>query len=88
VELHGGESVTLIAAAPGPDGSTLVSDPVTITLAPPLPPVTGGTRTGDPDDTGRAFTALLALLLSAGGFSAYFAGRLLFLVTKDRLRPR
>jgi hypothetical protein len=86
VELRGEGSVTLIAVVPGPDGLTLTSDPVEITLAPPVPPNTGGAQTGDPNETGRAFTALLALLLSAGGFSAYFAGRLLFLVTKDRLR--
>lgn len=87
VELHGEGPVTLVAAAPGPNGSTLISDPVEITLASTVPPNTGGAQTSDPGQTGRAFTALLALLLSAGGFSAYFAGRLLFLVTRDRLKP-
>jgi hypothetical protein len=66
----------------------LVSDPVMITLAPPVQPDTGGDLAADPDETGRAFTALLALLLSAGGFSAFFAGRMLYILAKDRLTPR
>jgi hypothetical protein len=87
VELRGEGPLTLVASALGPDGSTLISDPVEITLASTVPPNTGSAQASDPGQTGRAFTALLALLLSAGGFSAYFAGRLLFLVTKDRLKP-
>ena len=57
-------------------------------MAPAVQPQSGGILTNDPDDTGRAFTALLALLLAAGGFSAYFAGRLLYMLAHDRLKPR
>lgn len=88
VMLRGEGPVTLVASAVGPDGSTQDSDPVMITLAPPVQPDTGVTLSGNPGDTGRAFTALIALLLSAGGFSAYFAGRLLVMLAGDRLKPR
>jgi hypothetical protein len=81
-------TVIIVAAAPQNEGLTLTSDPVMITLAPPVQPSTGMTLTGDPHDTGRAFTALVALLLAAGGFSTYFAGRLIFMLAKDRTRPR
>ncbi|MBN1966285.1 MAG: hypothetical protein JW910_16675, partial [Anaerolineae bacterium] len=87
IELYGEGKVTLAAAAPGPDGTLLVSETVMITLAPPVQPNTGGTTLTDPEDAGRAFTALLALLLSAGGFSAYFAGRLLYMLAHDRMKP-
>lgn len=88
VELHGEGRVTLSAAAPGSDGETRTSDPVMITLAPAIQPDTGVTLAGDQDEAGRALTALVALLLSASGFSAYFAGRLLFMLAKDRMKPR
>jgi hypothetical protein len=88
VELAGEGQVTLVAAALGPDGVPAVSDPVTITLAPSVQPVSGGAQQADPGETGRAFTALLALLLAAGGFSTYFAGRLIYLLAHDRLKPR
>jgi hypothetical protein len=88
IRLTGEGTVTLIAVAPGPDSSSLSSDPVTITIAPPVQPDTGGVLTENPEDTGRAFTALVALLLAAGGFSLYFAGRLIYLLAHDRLRPR
>lgn len=77
--------VTLVAIMPVPGSAALVSDPVTIRLAPPMQPQTGASSARDPQDTGRAFTALVALLLVAGGFSAYFAGRLLFLLARDRM---
>jgi hypothetical protein len=81
-------TVTVIATASQNEGLTLTSDPIMITLAPPVQPSTGMTVTGDPHETGRAFTALVALLLAAGGFSTYFAGRLIFMLAKDRTRPR
>ncbi len=81
-------TIILIAVVPQNEGLTLTSDPVMITLAPPVQPSTGVTLTGDPHETGRAFTALVALLLAAGGFSTYFAGRLIFMLAKDRTRPR
>jgi hypothetical protein len=81
-------TIVLIAVVPQNGGLTLTSDPVMITLAPPVQPSTGVTLTGDPHETGRAFTALVALLLAAGGFSTYFAGRLIFMLAKDRIRPR
>lgn len=87
IVLNGAGKVTLAAVMSAPDGSTLASDPVMITLAPPVQPNTGGVVTADPEETGRTFTALIALLLSAGGFSTYFAGRLLFMLAHDRIKP-
>jgi hypothetical protein len=84
IVLEGTGEVTLVASAPGSDGTSLQSDPVTITLAPPVQPQTGGAD--DPKETGRTFTVLLALLLAAGGFSTYFAGRLVFMLAKDRVK--
>jgi hypothetical protein len=71
---------------PGPGNFSLASDPVTITLALSVPPNTG--QGDNPQETGRTFTALLALLLSAGGFSAYFAGRLIYMLAQDRMKSR
>jgi len=88
IVLQGAGKQTLVAATTAADGTRLLSDPVQITLAPPVQPQTGSHLKGDPDETGRTFTALLALLLAAGGFSAYFAGRLLYLAAHDRLKPR
>jgi hypothetical protein len=84
IVLEGTGEVTLVASALGPDGTSLQSDAVTITLAPPVQPQTGGAD--DPKETGRTFTVLLALLLAAGGFSTYFAGRLVFMLAKDRVK--
>lgn len=80
IELLNVGQVSLVAVVP----NGVVSDPVTITIAPPVQPNTGSGP--DSDETGRTFTALLALLLSAGGFSAYFAGRLLYLLAHDRMK--
>lgn len=80
--------VTLVAVTPGPNGERLVSDPVMVILAPPVQPNTGENLAADPGRTGRIFTALLALLLSAGGFSIFFAGRMIYILAKDRLKPR
>jgi hypothetical protein len=88
IQLPNEGTVILIAVVPQNEGLTLTSDPVMITLAPPVQPSTGVTLTGDPHETGRAFTALVALLLAAGGFSTYFAGRLIFMLAKDRIRPQ
>ena len=77
---------TLRASSGGPDGAPRVSDPVTITIAPPVQPDTGANLLLDPDDKGRAYTALVALLLASGGFSTYFAGRLIYTLARDRLR--
>lgn len=82
IELHDHGQVVLVAVVP--DGDPLISDPVTITIAPPVQPNTGSSPNSD--EAGRTFTALLALLLSAGGFSAYFAGRLLYLLAQDRMK--
>jgi hypothetical protein len=87
IQLQNEGTITLIAAVPENEGLTLTSDPVMITLAPPVQPSTGAKLAANPDDTGRAFTALVALLLSAGGFSAYFAGRLITMMAKDRIKP-
>jgi hypothetical protein len=78
--------LVLVAAVAGTQDLTLISDPVMITLAPPVQPSTGANQDADPDETGRVFTALVALLLSAGGFSAYFAGRLIIMAAKDRFQ--
>ncbi len=82
-----GEGARDLVAAVTVDGTRYISDAVRITLAPPLQPATGGVLTStDPEASGRAFTALLALLLVAGGFSVFFAGRLVYLVTRGRKR--
>lgn len=76
-----------LAAAVSAGDGVLESDPVTITIAPALQPDTGGAlETTDPDATSRMLTALLALLLAAGGFSLFFAGRVIMLRARDRLR--
>jgi hypothetical protein len=86
IGLHTEGQVTVVAAVPRTDREPLISDPVTITIAPSVQPKSGSSP--DSDEAGRTFTALLALLLSAGGFSAYFAGRLLYLLAHDRMKPR
>ncbi len=88
IPLQGDGPMTIVAADTGTPGLTVTSDPVMITLAPAVQPATGASLNRDPDDSGRAFTALVALLLSAGGFSLYFAGRLIVLVASDRSRPQ
>ncbi len=81
--------LTLVASAPGLDGLIRVSEPVTITLAPPVQPMSGGMLLPDAQRAGRLFTVLLAVLLVAGGGSAFFAGRLLVLLARDhRRKPR
>ncbi len=76
-----------MAVVTEPDGAALESDVIRITIAPPVQPDTGTTLTAaDPAETGRALMALLALLLVAGGFCLFFAGRLLVMLARDRLR--
>ncbi len=73
------------AAISVPGDVILESEPVTFTVAPPVAPDTGVTLIlSDPEKTGRTFTVLLALLLLAGGFSVFLAGRLLVLLARDR----
>jgi hypothetical protein len=79
--------ITLIAVVTNADGTVLTSDPVILILAPPVHPNTGADRQPNREQVGRTFTALLALLLVAGGFSIFFAGRLLYVLAKDRLKP-
>jgi hypothetical protein len=86
VTVDGTETVTLVAVGTGPDGVQSASDPVTITLAPPIQPNTGVLLGDDPEETGRTFTALVALLLVASGFGAIVAGRLLYFMAKSRSR--
>lgn len=88
IELSGTGPVTLQAVMTDAAGSTAASDPVTVILAPAVHPNTGNNQITDPDQAGRTFTALLALLLVAGGFSTFFAGRLIYVLAKDRLKPR
>jgi len=85
IVLYGAGKVTISAAAVGAANSSDPSDPVTITLAPPVHPDTGGSA--DSHKAGQTFTVLLALLLAAGGFSMYFAGRLVYTLAQDRLKP-
>lgn len=81
--------LTLVASASGPDGQIYISDPVTIALAPPVQPISGGMLLPDAQRAGRLFTMLLAVLFVAGGGSAFFAGRLLILLARDhRRKPR
>ncbi len=85
VTLSDAGAVTLIAVVAAPNGSALSSAPVVITVAPLLHSDTGAVlQTADADETGRTFTALLALLLVAGGFSIMIAGRVLMLWARDR----
>jgi len=86
--LSGEGSVTLTAHARGPNNTEQVSAPITIRLARQVQPETGGTSGPDPDEQGQMFLALVALLLAAGGFSTYFAGRLVYQVAHDRIKPR
>jgi hypothetical protein len=83
--------LVLIAVATAPDGTTRISSPVTITLAPPVQPASGSALLPDARRAGRLFTTLLGILLLAGGFSAFVAGRLLLRLARDlrtRQRPR
>lgn len=86
VQISGTGIVTLLAVLREADSSGFASDLVTITVALPVQPNTGIILTGDPKDSGRTFTALVALLLVVGGFGAIVAGRLIYLVAKHRAR--
>ncbi len=78
---------TLVAAVENDDGTRVLSALVHITIAPPLHPSTGGVlTTTDPQTSGRALTALLALLFVTGGFSAFFAGRLVYVLARGNKR--
>lgn len=80
VRLTGQGQVTLIAA-----GGGLRSDPVVVTLAPPVQPESGITLvSATPEETSRTIIALVALLFVAVGFSAYFAGRVLIILARSR----
>jgi hypothetical protein len=78
--------LVLIAVATAPDGTSQTSPPVTIRLAPPLQPASGSALLPDARRAGRLYTILLGLLLLAGGFSLFVAGRLLIRLARDR-RP-
>ncbi len=77
-----GEQV-LAAVMIATDGQITESATVTVILAQPVHPQTGMdfSRHGE---AGRAFAALVALLLAAGGFATYFAGRLVYMLAQDR----
>lgn len=80
VRLTGQGQVTLIAA-----GGGLRSDPVVVTLAPPVQPESGITLvSATPEETSRTLIALVALLLVAVGFSVFFAGRVLITLARNR----
>lgn len=80
VWLAGQGQVTLVAA-----GAGLRSDPVVVTLAPPVQPESGITLvSATPEETSRTITALVALLLVAVGFSIFFAGRVLITLARNR----
>lgn len=83
--LAGEGELGLVAVMIPPAGQVAHSDVVTVTLAQPVHPQTGADRSGE-GPAGRAFAALVALLLAAGGFTAYFAGRLLYTLAYDRMR--
>lgn len=87
IAVAGEGPLVLIAVATAPDGTTRTSAPVTITLAPAVQPVSGSALSPDARRAGRLFTTLLAVLLLAGGFSAWMAGRLLIRLARD-LPPR
>jgi hypothetical protein len=63
------------------DDPTIQSPAITITIAPIVQPRTGIDLTPDPEnERGAAFTALLALLITAVGFTLIYAGRLLYAI--------
>lgn len=76
---------TLSATYTTTNGTTATSEPVVLTIAPSVNPDTGANVATDPTEAGRTFTALVALLLVAGGFSTFFAGRLIYMVARNRL---
>lgn len=85
ITLNGEGDVPLVAIVAAANGSALSSASLMVTVAPPLQSDTGAVlETTDADETGRTFTALLALLLVAGGFSIIIAGRVLTLWARDR----
>lgn len=73
----------LVAVMIATDGQITQSAPVTVILAQPVHPQTGADLSAD-GEAGRAFAALVALLLAAGGFATYFAGRLVYMLALDR----
>lgn len=80
IRLTGEGQVTLVADADG-----MLSDPVTVTIAPPVQPESGITLvSATPEETSRTLIALVALLLVAVGFSVFFAGRVLTIVARER----
>ena len=81
-----GEQV-LLAVMITADGQISQSAPVTVILAQPVHPQTGMDLSRD-GEAGRAFAALVALLLAAGGFATYFAGRLVYMLALDRRQAR
>ncbi|HML21020.1 MAG TPA: Ig-like domain-containing protein [Aggregatilinea sp.] len=73
----------LVAVMITTEGQIIPSAPVTVILAQPVHPQTGMDFSRD-GAAGRAFAALVALLLAAGGFATYFAGRLVYMLAQDR----
>jgi hypothetical protein len=65
-------------------GTELISSNlVRVTVAETITPETGGLLADEKDETNRAYIALLALLLTAGGFSLIFIGRIFYLRYRD-----
>lgn len=75
------EAGDIVLIAQQTDDPTIQSQAVTITIAPTVQPRTGIDLTPDPEnERGAAFTALLALLITAVGFTLIYAGRLLYAI--------
>lgn len=76
--------LALRAISTAPDGTTRTSAPVTVVLAPAVQPASGSALLPEARRAGRLFTILVGVLLLAGGFSAFVAGRLLVRLARDR----
>ncbi len=63
----------------------LESDPISLTVAPVIQPRTGVRLAPEPEnERGAAFTALVALLMTAFGFTLIYAGRLIYNMARGR----
>jgi hypothetical protein len=79
ITIEEAKDVVLIAQLT--DDPTIQSPSITITVAPIVQPRTGVDLTPNPEnERGAAFTALLALLITAVGFTLIYAGRLLYAI--------
>jgi hypothetical protein len=76
-------TVDIKAQALDDTGAVLAeSNRVRVTFAAAVAPATGADLRADPQTRERALNGLLALLLTAGGFTLFFIGRALYMRTR------